>query len=113
MNPNLNTSTHRIDDSSYVAQCAEQLDAHGALVLPAFFTPEAIAAVVAQSEHRESDAFYANSTHNVYITPPKPELGDDHTYNRQVVSSKGLIADDEIPADSPLRSVYNLSLIHI
>ena len=107
MNPNLNTSTHRIDDSSYVAQCAEQLDTHGALVLPAFFTPEAIAAVVAQSEHRESDAFYANSTHNVYITPPKPELGDDHTYNRQVVSSKGLIADDEIPADSPLRSVYN------
>lgn len=107
VNPNLNTSTHPIDDSSYVAQCAEQLEIHGALVLPDFFTPEAVTEVVAQSKNREGDAFYADSDHNVYITKPNPELDDNHPYNRKVVSSKGLIADDEIPADSPLREVYN------
>lgn len=107
MNPHLNSSAHAIDDASHVARCRQQLDRDGALVLSQFFTSEAIAEVIAQSEPRESDAYYAKSTHNVYITPPKPELGDDHTYNRQIVSSKGLIADDEIPADSPLRSVYD------
>ena len=47
------------------------------------------------------------TTHNVYLTPSDPALPDDHPYNRQVESSKGLIADDEIPTDSPLREMYD------
>jgi len=43
----------------------------------------------------------------VFLTEPDPELPADAAYNRQVVSSKGLIADDEIAADSPLRAIYN------
>lgn len=76
-------------------------------MLEGFFAHEAVARVIEESVHREADAFYANTTHNVYLTPPDPALPRDHPFNRQVESSKGLIADDQIPVDSPLREVYN------
>ena len=98
---------HPIDDPDHRRRCREVLDADGALVLDGFFSAEAIARVVADSALREAEAFYAGSTHNVYLTPPDPGLPDDHAFNRQVASSKGLLADDQVPADSPLRTVYD------
>ena len=103
----VNTQRHPIADDDYAATSRAALDAAGVLVLPGFFTAEAIATVVEESANREADAFYAGSTHNVYLTPIDPELAADHPFNRQVASSKGLIADDQTPADSPLREVYS------
>ncbi len=103
----LDTTRHPIADDSYVAACRDRFDRDGALVLRGFATDAAIARVVARSLPREADAFYADKTHNVYLTDPDPELGSHHPYNRQVVSTKGLIADDEVPADSPLREIYD------
>ena len=105
--PHINSRSHPIDDRDYAALCKEELDVAGALVLPGFFTAEAINAIVRESAHREDEAFYAASTHNVYLTPPDASLAPDHAFNRQVASSKGLLADDQVPADSPLRDVYN------
>lgn len=104
--PHIDTARHTIDDAHYAANCRSQLDATGVLVLKGFFTPEAVARVVEDSSPLETDAYYAASTHNVYLTPSDPDLPPDHVFNRQVESSKGLIADDQIPADSPLREVY-------
>lgn len=98
---------HPIATADYASACRRTLDADGALVLRRFFRPAAIAAVVAESAGRERDAFYADSTHNVYLTPRDETLPADHAFNRQVASSKGLIADDQIPADSLLRQVYD------
>ncbi len=103
----IDATAHPIDDERYAASCRSELERGGALVLAGFFRPDAIAEIVDQSAGREGDAFYADSTHNVYLTPPDPTLGDDHPHNRQVASTKGLIADDQIPADSPLRTVYD------
>ena len=61
--------------------------------------------IVADAAPRIDEAFFADSTHNVYLTDPDPCLADDHAFNRQVLSSKGLIADDQIPPDSPLRTI--------
>ncbi len=105
--PHVDTSRHPILDAAYAERCRTQLDADGALVLDGFFTADAIAQVVAESAHRESDSFHADSTHNVYLTPPDPARPASHPFNRQVASSKGLIADDQIPTDSALRDVYN------
>jgi hypothetical protein len=98
---------HPLDAPVYADRCRAELDAVGALVLRGFFTPETVARVVAESAPREPEAYYAASTHNVYLTLPDPELAPDHPFNRQVASSKGLIADDQIPDDSPLRAVYD------
>lgn len=103
----IDTGLHAIRDAAYAARCRHTLDNSGALVLANFFRSAAIYEIVEQVAAHESDAFYAGSTHNVYLTPPDPGLPDDHPFNRQVVSSKGLIADDEIASDSLLREVYD------
>jgi len=105
--PHIDSDTHPIGDPAYAATCKLELDARGALVLPGFFTPKTIDAIVAESAHREDEAFYAASTHNVYLTPTDASLAPGHVFNRQVASSKGLLADDQVPAASPLRDVYN------
>lgn len=97
---------HPIGDPAYADRCRLALDQHGALVLRGFFTEVAIKEIVEQSAPRESEAYYAGTTHNVYLTDSDPELPPDHPWNRQVVSSKGLLADDQLPSDSPLRAIY-------
>ncbi len=103
----IDTDRHPIADGDYAASCRASLDAEGAIVLDGFFSPDAVAEVVDQFTGREDEAFYADSTHNVYLTPPDDALADDHPFNRQVLSTKGLLADDQIPARSPLRDVYD------
>jgi hypothetical protein len=103
----LDTTRHPIADDMYISECRSRLDRDGALVLHGFATAGTISQIVAESAPREADAYYADKSHNVYLTPPDTALAADHPYNRQVESSKGLIADDEIPADSPLRDIYD------
>ncbi len=103
----VDTTAHPIEDGDYAATCAGTLDATGALVLTGFAKAEVIEEVVAESAPREAEAFYAGSTHNVYLTDPDPALDPSHPFNRQVVSSKGLIADDQIPDASSLRAIYD------
>ncbi len=102
----INLHEHSITEAGYIIDCRNRLDAKGALVLDNFFSADAIAEIIAASEPKANRAYYASSTHNVYLTPNDSDFAVDHPRNRQVVSSKGLIADDEVPADSPLRSVY-------
>ena len=103
----LDSNRHPITDQAYIATCRDRLDRDGALVLRDFAAADTIRQIVAQSAPHEADAFYAGTTHNVYLTPPDDRFADDHPFNRQVVSSKGLIADDEIASDSPLREIYD------
>ena len=104
--PHLRLDRHPLEDPGYRSRCREEFAAPGVLVLDGFFSSEAVAEVVAASADREDEAYYATSTHNVYLTQPDPGLPATHPFNRQVASSKGLLADDQIPADSPLRDVY-------
>ncbi|MEM8706794.1 MAG: 2OG-Fe(II) oxygenase [Actinomycetota bacterium] len=97
---------HPLADPGYRVACRDRLAADGALVLSGLVPSEVIDAVVADADPRVDEAFFADSTHNVYLTDPDPDLSADHPFNRQVASSKGLIADDQIPADSPLRTIY-------
>ena len=107
MTSSIDHDRHRIEDPVYMVSCRDRLRADGALVLPSFFRADAVAEVVSAVAPLESKAFYAASTHNVYLTDPDPALGADHPFNRQVQSTKGIIADDAIPPESPLRSVYD------
>lgn len=101
---------HPLHQADYRQQCRDQLDRDGALVLRGFLAPQALAAVRAEGERHQQQAFYANSTHNVYLLKPDAAYADDHPRNRAVVSSKGCITDEEVPADSPLRTLYNAAL---
>lgn len=105
-NQHIDALRNPIDDAAFRRDCRSRLERDGALVLAGFFNSAAIERSLDESSGCEGDAYYANATHNVYLTPPDPALPSDHAFNRQVTSSKGLIADDQIPEDSPLRSVY-------
>ena len=96
----------RLGDPEFVERCRAELATSGALVVGGFFRPDAVTALVDESTHRQDEAFYASSTHNVYLTSSDPELPARHPFNRQVASSKGLLADDQVAAGSPLRTVY-------
>ena len=102
----LDLDRHPLADAAYREQCRATLDVEGVLVLPALVPAAVIDSIVAEVAPLEGDAFFAGSTHNVYLTDPDPKLPDDHPFNRQVSSTKGLIADDQITADSPLRAIY-------
>lgn len=102
----LDTSRHPITDQAFQAECRERLDQDGALVLQRFASQATIDRIVDEFAGREADAYYASRTHNVYLTPTDSSFPQDHPLNRQVVSSKGLIADDEIASDSALRDIY-------
>jgi len=41
------------------------------------------------------------------LTETDPNYSDDHVRNREVISSKGCITDDQIPNSSPLHTIYD------
>ena len=109
MASHIDLTRHPITEPTYIDACKRHLAAEGALALNGFFRPESIQTVVDDSLARSNDVFYADSTHNVYLSPSDPALETSHPFNRQVASSKGLIAQDQIPTESPLREVYESS----
>ena len=96
-----------LDDSSYRQSCKLALDKEGVLVLPKFLTEEAVEIVRSDGVTKLEDAYFCATNHNVYLTPTAPSYPSDHPRNLEVVSSKGLIGDDQITLSSPLKQVYN------
>ena len=103
----VDTARHPIGEAGFMAHCRKTLDEDGALVLADFLQPAALAAMQAEGEARMDRAYFCAQDHTVYLTPPEPSLPADHAANRMVVSSKGCICDDDVAADSPLRTLYD------
>jgi len=78
--------------------------------LPAFLTGAAIAATAEAGDRLADQAWHANQTHNVYFTSPDTsdivdlQPGDPRTF--QVRSSQHALAYDLLPADLPIRFLY-------
>ncbi|CAI0913781.1 Uncharacterised protein [Serratia entomophila] len=100
-------SANPIGEAAFQARCRQTLDAAGALVLPGFLSRAALATVRLEGAEHSPAAFYAANSHNVYLRPHDDSLPAEHARNRLVVSSKGCITDEDIPAQSPLRTLYN------
>ena len=92
-----------LEDNGFVKACRTKIDENGVLTLPNFLNSEVIKSLVDEGSAAQHLAFFSNSTHNVYLTPKNPEYPDDHAFNRQVISSKGCITDDQVPENSLLK----------
>ena len=97
---------HPIDDREYATACRTRLEQEGAVVLRGFLKPTAIERVRAEHHGREAEAFFTTETHNVTLTAADPRQPPTSIVNRQIVSTKGCLADDQIPDDSVLRELY-------
>ena len=99
--------THPLRDIAYIRSCAAALDRDGVLVLRNLIQPDALEGIQAEATHGQHKAYFCAQNHSVYLTPPDPAYPEDHAANRQVVSSKGCICDDDVAADGPLRALYD------
>jgi len=96
-----------IDDQVFREQCKAQLDRDGALVLRGFMQTGAVDAVKQEGIANAGQAFYCEQNHNVYLNTTDEAYAAEHPRNRQMVSSKGCITDDQIPHGSPLHTLYD------
>ena len=94
-----------------VRRCREQLRARGACELEGFMQPEAVAGAVRGVAPLEAAAFRTETTHNLEFSGREAELDPDDPLRIQVRSAKGLVAYDQVPADSPLRAVYESDVL--
>lgn len=99
-------SQYDLTNAQFVDECRKRLDRDGVLVLPDFIGPSALATIKIEAAEGMSEAYFCANSHNVYLTPPDEAFAMDHPRNREVVSSKGLIGDDQVPDGSPLKALY-------
>ena len=103
----VNTDSCPLTDVEFRASCRATLNRTGVIVIRRFVKPAIVDAIRREGADRKHLAYFCRQEHNVYLTPPDEDYSSEHTRNRIVVSSKGCITDDIIPAESPLRALYD------
>jgi hypothetical protein len=63
--------------------------------------------LVTEAEAQKHNAYFTASSHNVYLSEPRPDLDASHVFNRQIISSKGCITTDQVPEQSRLKIIYD------
>ena len=96
-----------VSNPLFARQCAARLASDGILTLPGFLLSGAVDMLVAEAEEQKHNAYFTTSSHNVYLSEPRPGLDASHVFNRQIISSKGCITTDQVPEQSRLKIIYN------
>jgi hypothetical protein len=99
-----------LGDPAFRARCRADLDRDGVLVMPGFLVPDAVETVRREGVAHRDQAYFCAQDHTAYLSPQDPAFAPDHARNRLVKSTKGCITDDIVPAESPLRTLYNAGL---
>lgn len=107
LNDIINMDQHQILNDDFKQTCKEQFERDGLIVLDNFLNSGAVNSVRQEGEDNKDKAYYCEQYHNVYLMPGDPDYSDTHARNKEVISTKGLIADDQIPENSVLRALYN------
>ena len=105
----IDLAKYPLDSDEFRLECKRTVDESGALVLRGFLKPAAIASIQDEGKQHQHLAYFTVNDHNIYLTPSDSHFPPDHPRNRLVSSSKGCITDDQIPADSALRTLYDAS----
>lgn len=103
------SARYSLSDPAFRQDAKATLDRDGVVVLPNFLTEKAIRLTKEHGDASIGDAYFCASRHNVYLREVDGDLPEAHPRNRLVVSSKGLIADDQLPGNAPLKVLYRSS----
>ena len=85
----IDTQTHPLDQPEFARRLHEKLNNDGVVVLHSFLQRHILEQLRIEAADNKTQAFYTESTHNVYLTPKDASLPQSHIFNRQVESSKG------------------------
>lgn len=94
------------DARALVAQCRRALAEDGAATLAGFVRPNVATALVAEARDLTARVYDMSHDHTVYFEPPEPGVPRGHPRGHLLPTTKGGVADDDIPATSPLRALY-------
>lgn len=96
-----------LGETSFQTSCENAINTDGVLVLKNFLRTDAINQIQKEGADNQHLAYFCEQRHNVFLTDPDPNYSKDHVRNREVISSKGCITDDQIPSKSPLHTIYD------
>lgn len=102
----VNLIKHPLEDLNYSKNCKEKLDLNGALVMDNFLTDESLDYLQNESRKLRQLAFFCYQNHNAYLLESEPSLPAVHIRNLDQTSDKGCVTHDQIPLNSPLRTLY-------
>ncbi len=64
----INEQIYDLSDADFAQHCKRELDEKGVLTLSNFLNANTLKELVEEAENGASQAYYTNSTHNVYLT---------------------------------------------
>jgi hypothetical protein len=94
------------EGEALIARCREMLTNTGACQLHGFVRSEAVQRLVAEADSLRASSHRTDDTHNVYFEPIDDALPADELERRLQRSAKLTVGYDRIPANSPLRFLY-------
>ncbi len=106
----VNLQKHPIEEINYRKNCKAKLDLKGALVMENFLTDESLDHLQSESRDLHHLAYFCHQNHNAYLLEPEPELSYEHIRNLEQTSDKGCVTHDQIPLNSPIRTLYEWSV---
>ena len=114
----LNLATYPVDEAEHseyralVERCRKDIRTSLCCSIPELVSPEAIGRMSQEALQLQDQAFHNNSMRNCYLHQgTDPSLPDDHPRNLQDRSSVRMIAYDQVPSDSPLKTFYHSPLV--
>lgn len=97
---------HSDQGRALIQQCQTALAQDGACVLDGFITPQAVADMIAIANSLDDKAWVTDRPHTVYFEEIDPTVAPSHPRAHLVRSAKHGIAYDYIPANAPMRILY-------
>ena len=76
-------------------------------MIPNFINISALKEIKEEANEKQYLAYFSDKTHTPYLSPVDPEYPENHPRNRQILSTKGCITDNQVSENSALRVIYN------
>ena len=105
----VNLKLHPIHDGCFTKSCKDQFDKTGALVMENFLSSDTVGFLQNEAQEVRPLAFFCHQNHNVYLLDSDRSFPKEHIRNLEQVSDKGCVPHDQIPDESPLRTLYEWS----
>ena len=92
--------------AAFTQACRKRFLEDGLCMLPDFVRPETLEILAEEANERLGDAWFYNSTHNVYLTRNNPDAPPGDVAERQERTFVGSVPYDRIGEHSSLRRLY-------
>lgn len=89
----------------------EELSREGILTFNDFLSEKAIKEFQEEAALLKPKAYRSRSAYNLYVLPPDPNFPENAPRNRKFQTTKSIIADDQIPGASNVRTIYDSHIL--